>query len=143
MIRAALTLLCLLPALLAAAETKTLYVQVILATDDSKPAGPPCREIGPKLSAKLSPVFRWKHYWETDRKKVEFDPRKSTRIELPNQRTLEIEKLKTGELEVRLLRRSGLILPRRDGKIVYYRLSDAHVETIIDFAFEHLRENRP
>ena len=113
MIRAALMLLCLLPALLAAAETKTLYVQVILATDDSKPAGPPCREIGPKLSAKLSPVFRWKHYWETDRKKVEFDPRKSTRIELPNQRTLEIEKLKTGELEVRLLRRRGLLTKTR------------------------------
>jgi ArsR family transcriptional regulator len=39
-----------------------------------------------------------------------------------------------------VLRRSGLIMPRRDGKIVYYRLSDAHVQTIIDFAFEHLNE---
>jgi DNA-binding transcriptional ArsR family regulator len=45
--------------------------------------------------------------------------------------------------QLAVLRRSGLILPRRDGKIVYYRLADAHVETIIDFAFEHLRENRP
>lgn len=44
--------------------------------------------------------------------------------------------------QLAVLRRSGLIEPRRDGKIVYYRLADAHVETIIDFAFEHLGEAR-
>ena len=42
--------------------------------------------------------------------------------------------------QLALLRRSNLILPRRDGKVIYYRLSDAHVETIIDFAFQHLAE---
>lgn len=39
-----------------------------------------------------------------------------------------------------VLRRSGLVRPRREGKSVYYSLADAHVETILDFAFEHLAE---
>ena len=42
--------------------------------------------------------------------------------------------------QLAVLRRSGMILPRRDGKIIYYRLADAHVDTILDFAFAHLAE---
>lgn len=42
--------------------------------------------------------------------------------------------------QLAVLRRSGLVAPRREGKSVYYRLADAHVQTIIDFAFEHLNE---
>src|SRR4030095_12696851 len=80
-----------------AAETKILYVQVIWGTDQGKPAGSNYREVGPKLSAKLSPVFRWKHYWETDRKRVQVDPAKITRVPLSHQRTVEIERLQSGE----------------------------------------------
>jgi hypothetical protein len=96
-----------------AAEHSTLYVQVIWGTDREKPAGTNYREIGPKLSAKLSPVFRWKHYWETERRKVHLDPRKVTKVLLANQRTLEIERLKSGDIEVRLTRRNGLVTKAR------------------------------
>jgi hypothetical protein len=115
MTRAALLLVCVLSTLLsaAAAETKTLYVQVILGSDQDKPANSNYKEVGPKLSAKLSRLFRWKHYWETDRKKIEFNPAKPTKLPLGSQRTLELERLKTGELEVRLLRRSGLVTKAR------------------------------
>ena len=92
-----------------AADSTPLYVQVIWGTDQDKPAGAAYHEVGPKLSAKLSPVFRWKHYWETERKKVLFDPSKVTKVALSNQRTVEIEKLKSGDVEVRLFRRSGLV----------------------------------
>ncbi len=95
-----------------AGEKKTLYVQVILGSD-KKPSGGNHREVGPKLSGKLSPVFRWKHYWETDRKKIEFNPARVTRVALENHRTLEIERLKSGELEVRLIRRTGLVTKAR------------------------------
>jgi hypothetical protein len=96
-----------------AADTKVLYVQVISGTDKDKPAGSNYREVGPKLRAKLSPVFRWKHYWETDRKRVQVDLAKVTRVPLSQQRTVEIERLKSGELEVRLYRRSGLVTKNR------------------------------
>ena len=115
MTRGALLLLCFLATFVHAAATKpsVLYVQVIRGTDQEKPAGKNYREIGPKLSAKLSPVFKWKHYWETDLKKVDFDPSKVTKLALAGQRTLEIERLKSGELEVRLFRRSGLVTKTR------------------------------
>jgi hypothetical protein len=86
---------------------------VIWGTDQDKPAGSHYREIGPKLSAKLNPVFRWKHYWETERKKVSIDPAKVTKVQLANQRMLEIEKLKSGDAEVRFFRRSGLVTKSR------------------------------
>jgi hypothetical protein len=92
-----------------AAERTPLYVQVIWGTDQERPAGTSYHDIGPKLSAKLSPVFRLKHYWETERKKVLFDPTKVTKVSLANQRTVEIERLKSGDIEVRLYRRSGLV----------------------------------
>ena len=96
-----------------AAEQPTLYVQVIWGTDQDKPAGSQYREVGPKLRAKLGPVFRWKHYWETERKKTHVDLAKVTKLQLSNHRTLEIEKLKSGEMEVRLFRRTGLITKSR------------------------------
>ena len=118
MTRGALLLICFLATFLhaAAPTTSVLYVQVIRGTDQDKPAGKHHREVGPKLSAKLSPVFKWKHYWETDLKKVDFDPAKIAKVALSGQRTLEIEKLKSGDLEVRLFRRSGLVTKTRQAK---------------------------
>ena len=110
-----LLLSCFLLALVhaRAVDHTALYVQVICGTDQEKPASSHYREIGPKLRAKLGPVFRWKHYWETERKKVHVDPAKVTKVQLANQRTLEIEKLKSGDMEVRLFRRTGLITKSR------------------------------
>ena len=115
MTRVGLLLICFLATTLHAAtvQPSTLYVQVIRGSDQEKPAGTSYQEIGPKLSAKLSPVFRWKHYWETERKKVQIDAGKITKVPLANQRSLEIERLKSGELEVRLFRRTGLVTKTR------------------------------
>ena len=33
-----------------------------------------------------------------------------------------------------------IVRPRRDGRRTYYALADRHIETIIGFALEHLRE---
>lgn len=96
-----------------ATERTPLFVQVIWGTDQDRPAGKTYQAIGPKLSAKLSPVFRWKHYWETERKQVVLESEKITKVSLGNQRTIEIERLKSGETEVRLFRRTGLLTKNR------------------------------
>jgi hypothetical protein len=89
-------------------QSKTVYVQLILGTD--QPCGQiTCREIGPKLSKKLSPVFRWKHFWELDRRKVTLQSRQTNRIDLPHDRKLEIIFTRANETEVRLTRRNGLV----------------------------------
>ena len=96
-----------------ATERTPLFVQVIWGTDQDRPAGKTYQAIGPKLSAKLSPVFRWKHYWETERKQVVLESEKVTKVSLGNQRAIEIERLKSGETEVRLFRRTGLLTKNR------------------------------
>ena len=122
MTRIELFLICFLSIIIhaAAVESSVLYVQVIRGSDQERPVGASYHEVGPKLSAKLSPVFRWKHYWETERKKVQLDAGKITKVALANQRSLEIERLKSGDLEVRLFRRTGLVTKTRqacDGRM--------------------------
>ena len=39
------------------------------------------------------------------------------------------------------LKRVRLVKGRRDGRIIYYSLDDDHVESIIKYAREHLKEN--
>ena len=97
----------------AAEPPPVLYVQVVWGTNQERPAGMKCPEIGPKLSAKLSPVFRWKHYFENERYTVACDPKKISKVALANQRTLEIERLKTGEMEIRLYCNHKLITKAR------------------------------
>jgi hypothetical protein len=101
-----------LPAAAPGAPSK-VYIQVIWGTDQVKPTGTSYREIGPKLSGRLSPVFKWKHYWETERRAMTLDPSNVTKVQLANQRVIELERLKSGETEVRLSRKSGLISKTR------------------------------
>ncbi len=42
--------------------------------------------------------------------------------------------------QLRLLKSSGLIRARRQGKSVYYSLADAHVRTIMSQGWEHIME---
>ena len=39
-----------------------------------------------------------------------------------------------------LLKRMRLVKPRRDGRVIYYSLDDTRVQTILDFAREHVEE---
>lgn len=42
--------------------------------------------------------------------------------------------------QLRLLKHSGLVTSRRDGKHIYYSLADSHVSTILAQGLEHIRE---
>lgn len=44
---------------------------------------------------------------------------------------------------LRLLRTAGIVRNRRDGRMVYYSLDDAHVRILLDLSAEHLRHARP
>ncbi|MDR2467862.1 MAG: metalloregulator ArsR/SmtB family transcription factor [Spirochaetaceae bacterium] len=45
--------------------------------------------------------------------------------------------------QLRLLRQTKLVRPRRDGKIVYYSLDDDHVRNILDQGLCHVTELLP
>lgn len=40
---------------------------------------------------------------------------------------------------LRLLRTAGVVENRREGRMIYYRLADAHVRLLLDVSREHLR----
>ncbi len=42
--------------------------------------------------------------------------------------------------QLRVLRSGDLVRPRREGKSVFYSLSDDHVRTVVKMATEHIRE---
>jgi DNA-binding transcriptional ArsR family regulator len=44
---------------------------------------------------------------------------------------------------LRLLRTAGVVRNRRGGRMIYYRLDDAHVRMLLDLTREHLRHERP
>lgn len=42
--------------------------------------------------------------------------------------------------QLRMLRQMALVKNRRQGQVLYYRLNDDHVHTLIQVALEHIRE---
>jgi DNA-binding transcriptional ArsR family regulator len=44
--------------------------------------------------------------------------------------------------QLRLLKQARLVRPRREGKVVYYRLDDGHVTALVTTALDHAREKR-
>ena len=42
--------------------------------------------------------------------------------------------------QLRVLKQSGLVRARRDGKTIFYSLADDHVRTIIGQGMEHINE---
>lgn len=44
--------------------------------------------------------------------------------------------------QLRLLKNSGLIKSRRDGKNIYYSLDDEHISAILEIAYTHVEHKR-
>lgn len=44
---------------------------------------------------------------------------------------------------MRLLRTAGIVRNRRDGRMIYYRLDDAHVRLLLDVSKEHVVNEGP
>jgi DNA-binding transcriptional ArsR family regulator len=43
---------------------------------------------------------------------------------------------------LRLLRTAGIVRNRRDGRMIYYSLDDAHVRLLLDLSLQHLHHDR-
>ncbi len=75
----------------AAQETKvTYYVQLVRGTDQAKPPTPESKPIGPRLSNRLRPVFRWEHYWEISRHEVRVAPGSAVKVRCNPERAVEV-----------------------------------------------------
>jgi len=44
--------------------------------------------------------------------------------------------------QLRMLKKSRIIKSRREGKMIYYSLDDAHIEGLMDIALDHIKEEQ-
>ncbi len=87
----------------------TYYVQLIRGTDQEQIQDATWKPIGPKLTNRLSPVFRWKNYWEVHRQTVPVEKNKLIRYRLSDVREVEIELINPAEIEIRLYLKGRLM----------------------------------
>src|SRR5437667_1440228 len=86
----------------------TYYVQLIRGTDQEYQEAT-WKPIGPKLSSRLSPVFRWKNYWEVNCQAISVEKGKAKRCRLSDVRDIEIERISPAEIEIRLYLKAKLM----------------------------------
>jgi len=72
-------------------EKVTYYVQLVRGDNEVNPPAPGVRRIGPKLSARFRPVFKWESYWEVHRQKIALSGGQKTRLRLTPEREVVID----------------------------------------------------
>lgn len=92
-----------------AAAGDKFYIQSIKATNEADPPSKSARAIGARLGEKLSPVFRWKHYWELERREITVAEGELKKLKLSSGRTVELGPIVDGKLQVRLYRGKELV----------------------------------
>ena len=100
----ALSIMLLAVGVCSAAAGDKYYVQLIKATNNGEPPKKGAKAIGPNLGDKLSPVFCWKYYWETERHETVIDNEELKRLQLSANRSVELAPKPNGKIEVRLYR---------------------------------------
>src|SRR5437763_2282870 len=102
------------------AEPTTFYVQLIRGTDQERRQEASWKPIGAKLSQRLSPIFRWKKYWEVNCQPISVEMGKISRSRLSDVRQVEIEPITPSEIEIRLFLKGKLMEKSR-------QLAQAHM----------------
>src|SRR5437870_3868794 len=94
-------------------QAVTNYVQLIRATNQDDPENATWKPIGLKLRERLCPVFRWKNYWEVDRKVARMEPGKVSKTVLGKICIVEMELVSSTHSEIRIFRDGKLISKAR------------------------------
>ncbi len=128
-------------AVIAGDDPVTFYVQLLRGTNEEKTEDIKVKEVGPKLRKKLSPVFRWKNYWEVSRTAVTVGKGKTGRVQLPNAHALEIELLNPAESEVRLYLNGSL--RRKSRQLIHNRMTIMGGDNNDDCWFVVVRRDPP
>ena len=92
---------------------RVYQVQLVRGTNSDQPENPKWKSVSPKLAKRLSPVFRWKNYWEVDQQTVKVAHNKPARTVFSNDRSLEIQLVSPDISEIRLYRKGELVRKTR------------------------------
>jgi len=108
-----ITILAIGVVLTAQQKPVTVYVQFIRGTHQDTPEAAEWKPVGNRLSKKLTPVFKWPHYWEVKRHTVTIYPQQVSKVILGQEQMLEIELVDPGQSELRLYRKGKLVRKSR------------------------------
>jgi hypothetical protein len=89
-----------------AEEASDMHLEVLLiwGTDEGKPADKPkLKELDPELVKKLRKAYRWKNYFEVDRKTTVVAAKSASSLQMSERCSLEIKNLGEDRLEVKLI----------------------------------------
>jgi hypothetical protein len=85
------------------AEDVYLVSKLIWGTNDEKVSDPALRAMDEATARKFRNVFKWKHYYEVNRKEVMIPSRSTRQIEMSKQCTVEITELEGPKVRVKLI----------------------------------------
>jgi hypothetical protein len=94
-----------------AAEKLDCYVQLVHGSDSPEPLQAAVKEVGPLLSQKFKPVFRWKYYFVNQQEKITLQKDKPSQVRLNNGSDLEVQWMSDDKIQVCL--RKGKIQTSR------------------------------
>lgn len=97
--------------ILAAGET-VYQVQLIWGTNGDKPKDKALKEVDPQLQKKLKGVFKWKNYFEVNKKALSVPKETAQRLTLSDKCDIEVEDLGSSRAEVRLFGEGTLVLKK-------------------------------
>lgn len=85
-----------------AAETSRFEARLIWGTDGEKPSKPPLKDIDGALAEKLRGIFKWKNYFEVNRKVLAPSKSGTLRAVLSEKAEVEVRELDNNNVEVSL-----------------------------------------
>jgi hypothetical protein len=96
-------------------EPVAYFIQTIVGTNLEKAEeSQKWKQVGPRLARDLSPVFKWKHYWQVSCQKIDVREGKLSRIQLTRERELEVQIGGDRQLQLRLFRDGKLVRKMKD-----------------------------
>jgi hypothetical protein len=105
-----------------AQSSETFYFQLVTGSESDIAPAPDAKLIGPKLRKKLERVFRWKNYWEIKRGEFKVEEGKPAKVDVSQQRRLEVSFVDGNGLEVRMFKDSRLVRKTREKRGLSFML---------------------
>jgi hypothetical protein len=99
------------PFVLAAAEG-AFQAQLVWGTNGEKPKDKPLKELDPKLQERLKGVFKWKNYYEVNRKPLPVPKAGAQKVKLSDKCELQVQDLGSSRIEIRLFGEGVLVVKK-------------------------------
>src|SRR6266496_2936537 len=93
-----------------------LQAQLVWGTNNEKPDDPKLKDVDPRVKDKLRGVFKWKNYFEVNRKKFTVAASGAKKIRMSDLCDIEVQNLGSSSIEVKLYG-NGKMVVRKTQKI--------------------------